>query len=109
METVIYEDFKKLDIRVGTIKEAEKIEKSDKLLKLMIDIGEEDLRQIVSGIAEYYTPKALIGRQLLVLINLEPKSLMGVESNGMILAANDQGIPVWISPEKHVKEGIAIS
>lgn len=109
METITYEDFKKLDIRVGTIKQAKKIEKSEKLLKLMIDTGDEELRQIVSGIAEYYTPKALVGRQLLVLVNLEPKTLMGVESNGMILAANDKGSPVWISPEKYVKEGVQIS
>lgn len=109
METITYEDFKKLDIRVGTIKQAEKIEKSEKLLKLMIDTGDEDLRQIVSGIAEYYTPKALVGRQLLVLVNLEPKELMGVESRGMILAANDNSSPVWVSPEKFVEEGVSIS
>lgn len=109
METITYEDFKKLDIRVGTIKEAEKVEKSNKLLKLLIDVGDNEPRQVVSGIAEYYIPKSLVGRQLLVLVNLESKAIMGIESKGMILAANAQGTPIWISPERQVKEGVSIS
>ena len=86
-EVVSFDDFGKMDIRVVTIKEAEKIAKTKKLLKLTIDTG-IDTRTIVSGIAEYYTPEELVGRQMLVLVNLEPRELKGVLSQGMILMAD---------------------
>jgi methionyl-tRNA synthetase len=87
---VTFDDFKKLDLRVAEIKVAEKIEKSDRLLKLTVMAPEE--RTVVAGIAEYYNPEDLIGRQVIMVANLEPAKLMGVTSHGMILAArNEQG------------------
>ena len=103
MDYINFEDFKKIDIRVGKIISAEKIEGSDKLLKLQVDFGEEK-RQIVSGIAQFYEPDSLIGKECPFAFNLAPKSLMGVESQGMILAADDDG-PVLMSPDKEIKPG----
>lgn len=89
-----------MDIRAATILEAEKIAKTKKLLKLVIDTG-IDRRTIVSGIAEHYTPEELVGRQVLVLVNLEPRELRGVLSQGMILMAQDSsGKLVLLSPGK---------
>ncbi len=87
-ESVSFDDFQKMDIRVSTILEAEKVAKTKKLLKLTIDTG-IDKRVIVSGIAEHFTPEELVGRQVLVLVNLEPRMLRGIESKGMILMAED--------------------
>lgn len=104
-----YDDFAKMDIRVGTILAAEKVAKTKKLLKLTIDTG-IDQRTIVSGIAEYYTPEEIIGKQVSVLVNLAPKALKGIESQGMILMAeNLDGSLSFISPEKPIKPGGTIS
>lgn len=104
-----YDDFAKMDIRVGTILAAEKVAKTKKLLKLTIDTG-IDQRTIVSGIAEYYTPEEIIGKQVSVLVNLAPKALKGIESQGMILMAeNLDGSLSFISPEKPIKSGGTIS
>ena len=101
---ISYDEFSKLDIKIGTIISAEKIEGTDKLLKLEIDLGNEK-RQLVAGIAEMYLPKDLIGKQIPILTNLEPKKLKGVESQGMILAADVGGKPVLLHPEKEVPPG----
>ena len=107
-EVVSFDDFGKMDIRVVTIKEAEKIAKSKKLLKLTIDTG-IDTRTIVSGIAEYYTPEELVGRQVLVLVNLEPRELKGVLSQGMILMGQDAtGKLVLLSPTDKVGSGTIV-
>ena len=104
-----YDDFAKMDIRVGTILAAEKVAKTKKLLKLTIDTG-IDQRTIVSGIAEYYKPEEIIGKQVSVLVNLAPKALKGIESQGMILMAeNLDGSLSFISPEKPVNPGGTIS
>ena len=104
-----YDDFAKMDIRVGTILAAEKVAKTKKLLKLTIDTG-IDQRTIVSGIAEYYKPEEIIGKQVSVLVNLAPKALKGIESQGMILMAeNLDGSLSFISPEKPIKAGGTIS
>lgn len=104
-----YDDFAKMDIRVGTILAAEKVAKTKKLLKLTIDTG-IDQRTIVSGIAEYYSPEEIIGKQVSVLVNLAPKALKGIESQGMILMAeNLDGSLSFISPEKPIKNGGIIS
>mgnify|MGYP001529994297 CR=1 FL=1 len=87
-ETTTFDDFQKMDIRVSTILAAEKVAKTKKLLKLTVDTG-IDKREIVSGIAEYYTPEELVGKQVLVLVNLEPRELKGILSRGMILMAQD--------------------
>lgn len=104
-----YDDFAKMDIRVGTILAAEKVAKTKKLLKLTIDTG-IDKRTIVSGIAEYYSPEEIIGKQVSVLVNLAPKALKGIESQGMILMAeNLDGSLSFISPEKSIRNGGTIS
>jgi methionyl-tRNA synthetase len=81
------EDFAKVEMRVGEVKSAERVPNADKLLKLMVDIGTET-RQIVAGIAEVYAPEKLVGRKVVVVVNLAPRKLRGVESNGMIVAAS---------------------
>ncbi|MDR0511264.1 MAG: methionine--tRNA ligase [Rikenellaceae bacterium] len=107
-ETVSFEDFGRMDIRVATIVAAERVEKTKKLLKLTIDAG-VDRRVIVSGIAEYYAPEELVGRQALVLVNLEPRELRGVLSQGMILMASDAtGRLVLLSPTDRVASGATV-
>jgi len=104
-----YDDFAKLDIRVGTILEAEKVAKSDKLLKFLIDDGIEK-RIILSGIAKYFTPEEMIGKQVTFLANLAPRKIMGVESNGMILMAEDRdGSLALLQPHKAVWNGGPVS
>ena len=104
-ENIQFEDFMKMDIRVGKIIAAEKVAKTKKLMKLTVDTG-IDQRTIVSGIAEHYTPEEVIGCQVSVLINLEPKPLKGIVSQGMILMAeNADGTLSFVSPDKEVKPG----
>lgn len=103
-----YDDFGKMDIRVGTILEAEKVAKTKKLLKLKIDTG-IDQRTVVSGIAEYYEPENLIGKQVSILVNLAPKNLKGIESQGMILCAeNADGSLSIVQPDQKVKNGAEV-
>ncbi len=105
---VSFDDFQKMDIRVSTILAAEKVAKTKKLLKLTIDTG-IDKRTIVSGIAEYYTPESLVGRQVLVLANLAPREIKGIESRGMILMAEDAlGRLVLVQPEDKTMSGAMI-
>lgn len=100
-ESISYDDFTKMDIRVGEILIAEKVEKADKLLKLTIDTG-IDKRIVVSGIAEHYTPEEIIGKKVSVLVNLAPRKIKGIESCGMILMAeNSKGKLVFVQPEKN--------
>ncbi len=104
-DDIEFDDFMKMDIRVGTIIECEKVAKTKKLLKLQIDTG-IDLRTVVSGIAEYYRPEELIGKQVSILVNLAPKKLRGIESQGMILCAeNADGSLSIVQPDKKVKNG----
>ncbi len=102
-----FKDFEKLDLRVGKIIEAEAVERSDKLLKLKINIGEED-RQVLSGIAEFYNPEELINKQVVIVANLEPRSMMGFESQGMVLAVGKEK-PVLLIPEEEVDTGLKIT
>jgi methionyl-tRNA synthetase len=107
-DPVSFDDFTKLDIRTATILEAEKVPKTTKLLKLKIDAG-IDVRNIVSGIAEYYVPEAIIGKQISIIANLEPRKIMGIESKGMILMAEDKdGKLVMVSPVEKVGNGSTI-
>ena len=108
-DTIKFEDFTKLDIRTATILEAEKMPKSDKLLKLRVDLGSEQ-RTVLSGIAKYYTPEEVIGRQVLVLANLAPRKMMGVPSEGMILMAeNAEGELCFVSPKEGWGNGFGVS
>jgi len=104
METVSFDDFKKLDIRIGKIISAEKVDGSDKLLKLEVDFGIDE-RQIIAGIAQFYAPEALIGKECPFAYNLTPRTLKGLESQGMILCSSDNGSPVLIHPDKEVPPG----
>ncbi len=100
-----YDDFAKMDIRIGTIVTAEKVAKTKKLLKLTIETG-IDTRTVVSGIAEYFEPEKIIGKQVTMLVNLAPKMLKGIESQGMILMAeNEEGTLVFVSPEMKINNG----
>ena len=102
---VSYEEFSTMDIRIGTILEAEKVAKTKKLLKLKIDTG-IDHRTVVSGIAEYFQPEEIIGKQVSILVNLAPRNIKGIDSQGMILMAEDaDGKLVFINPSAMVKNG----
>lgn len=111
MEYISFEEFKKMDIRIGTIREVEPIPETDKLLRCQIDFNEVDeegnkkLRQIISGIKEYYPEiEKLIGKQVLYIVNLEPRMIKGFESNGMLMAVgNDK--PIFLIPEENVESG----
>lgn len=104
-----FDDFSKLDIRIGTILEAEKVAKSDKLLKFLIDDGIEK-RTILSGIAKHYSPEEMLGKQVTFIANLAPRKMMGVESNGMILMAEDRdGSLALLQPNKNVWNGASVS
>ena len=88
--TISIDDFMKVELRVAKVLQAERVPKSTRLLKLLVDVGSEQ-RTIVAGIAESYEPEALVGRTVVVVFNLKPAKLMGVESNGMVLAASPEG------------------
>lgn len=104
-----YDDFAKLDLRTGTIVAAEKVEKADKLLKLEIDLGFEK-RTIVSGIAQHYDPATIVGKRVVVVANLAPRKMRGIESNGMILMAEDaDGSLQFIASDKEVQNGSIVS
>jgi methionyl-tRNA synthetase len=103
------DEFFKTKLVVGTIREAEQVPKSKKLVRLMVDLGEAELRQLVAGIAERYEAADLVGRQIVVVSNLKPAKLMGVESKGMLLAANLEGVPYLLSPDAEVPPGTVVS
>lgn len=109
------DDFIKIELRVGTVLEASEIEGSERLLKLIVDLGEEEPRQILSGIKEWYAPEDLVDRQFVFIANLEPRKMMGLESQGMILAAegdpstsSGQGKPMPLIPSEKVPSGSKI-
>lgn len=93
MEEITFDEFKRMDLRVGEILEAERVEGTQKLLKLEVDIGTEK-RQMIAGIADVYPPETLIGKKIIVVANLQPATIRGVESQGMLLAADVNGIPI---------------
>ena len=100
-------DFAKVELKIGRVVAAERGKKSEKLIKLQVDTGEP--RQIVAGIGKAYTPDGLVGKSIVVVTNLQPAKLMGVESQGMLLAATgSDGVPVILMPEKDVEEGSKI-
>ena len=107
-ETISYDDFAKLDLRVGEIKAAEPVPKSKKLLKLSVKIGPEE-RQIIGGLADHYAPEELVGRQVIVVANLAPAKLMGLESQGMLLAAVDGESLALLVPDKKMPSGTSVS
>jgi methionyl-tRNA synthetase len=108
MDTIPYDDFAKLDIRLGTVESAEEVPGSEKLLKLVVNMGEEK-RTLMAGIRKQYMPDQLIGRQIAILFNLEPRRIFGTESHGMILAAEDSdGKLSVLSPDKGMGNGAKV-
>lgn len=101
---ITLDDFKKVELKVAKVLSAEKVEGSEKLLKLEVDLGGEK-RQIIAGIGKAYEPDSLLGKQIIIVANLEPRSLMELESQGMVLAANSESGPVLIMPDKEVVLG----
>jgi methionyl-tRNA synthetase len=108
-DEIQFDDFAKIDLKVGTILSAEKVEKADKLLKLQVDLGFET-RTIVSGIAMHFDPAAIVGKQVTVVTNLAPRKMKGIESQGMILTAEDRdGKLRLLKPEEAVSPGSSVS
>lgn len=104
LSQITIEDFAKVQMRVGQVLEAEKIENSRKLIKLKVDIGTE-VRQVVAGIAEAYEPAGLLNKKVVIVANLKSAKLMGIESNGMIVAASVDGKPVLATFTEEVPNG----
>jgi methionyl-tRNA synthetase len=113
--TINFDDFLKLDLRVATIVEAEPHPDADRLLKLQVDVGELGRRQICAGIKQFYDPESLVGRQIVIVANLEPRKIRGEESNGMLLAAsrsdaegNTEDVIV-LAPSREAPNGATVS
>lgn len=104
---ITLEDFAKVELKIGKVLGAQRVEKSNKLIVMKVDTGEE--RQIVAGIGKAYTPEELIGKTIVVVTNMQPATLMGIKSHGMLLAASDdEGNLSAISPEKEIKAGARV-
>jgi methionine--tRNA ligase beta chain len=108
-DKIKYEDFAKLDIRVAEILTAEEVTGKDKLLKLTISLNEESPRTILAGIKQYYPINELKGKKIIVIANLEPRELAGIESNGMLLAASDNNDIILLTTDKNASPGSKIS
>lgn len=110
-EIITYNDFSKLDLRVARIKNAEEIPNADKLYKLTIDVGELGERIICAGIKQHYDKDDLIGKEIIIVANLEPRKMKGIESQGMLLAASneDHSKVILLKPGKDIEEGSKIS
>ncbi len=104
MENVTFDDFKKLNIKIGQITSAKKHENANKLLVLQIDLGSET-RQIIAGGAEFHKPESLIGKQVPVLLNIAPKMIRGIEGHGILLAVDFNNQPCFLTPEEQVPVG----
>jgi methionine--tRNA ligase beta chain len=107
MDMISFEDFKKVEIRIGKVIVCEKVENADKLLKLQVDFGDFQ-RQIVSGIAESFTPEELIGKKLPFIVNLEYRKFKGQESQGMLMAIDADDKTILLEPGEAVKEGAEV-
>jgi methionyl-tRNA synthetase len=107
-QTISFDDFTKLELKVGSVLEAEEVAGSEKLIKLKVDLGEESPRQILAGVKQWYSPEDLVGSQVVVVANLEPRMMMGLESQGMLLAADGEEGPVFLTIPKQVPPGSGI-
>ena len=107
VEQISFDEFKKMELRVGTVKSADRVPGADKLLQLTVDLGTEE-RPVVAGIAQWYSPEDLVGRQIVVVTNLAPATIRGVESRGMLLAADVNGTAVLLQPDKEVPTGSGV-
>ncbi len=111
MEYINIDDFSKIEIKIGQIIEAEKLEESNKLLKLRVDFGGDDLRQVLSGIAKWYNAEDIINKKFAFVTNLEPRSMLGYESQAMILASQDENTNIVsvLTPDKDVSPGSKVN
>lgn len=107
MPTINIDDFSKVELKVGVVLEAESIEESEKLIKLKVDLGEEKPRQVLAGLKLYYKPEYFIGKQFIFVANLEPRLMMGLESQGMILCTDSEK-PIPLKPSSKVVPGSKI-
>jgi len=107
-EYVSFEEFQKIDLRVATIKEAEKVKKTDKLINLTIEVG-DTTKTIVAGVAEHYKPEDLVGKQIVVVNNLQPTTIRGIESQGMLLAARENDQLTLLTTDSNINSGSKIS
>jgi methionine--tRNA ligase beta chain len=105
---ITIDDFRKVELRIATVKAAEPHPNADRLMVLQVDLGGEE-RQICAGIRNHYTPEDLLGKQIVVVANLEPAKLRGLESQGMLLAASDDGRVIILTPERPVQPGAKVS
>ena len=108
---ITYEDFAKLDLRIAKVLSCERVEGSEKLLKLQVDLNEPDLpagRQVIAGIGKVYDPESLVGKSIVIVANLEPRTMMGVESQGMLLAAGDVDNLSILTVEKEIASGTKV-
>ena len=107
--TITYEDFVKLDFRIGTVSFAEPVEKSDRLLALTVDLGEDyGKREILAGVAQFYKAEELVGKKLIFLANLEHRKMMGRESQGMMIAVDHDSRPILIEVDTQVENGATL-
>lgn len=107
-ELIDIEYFKKIKLRVARVEAAEAVPKSKRLLKLQVDLGTHGKRQVLAGIAQFTTPEAIIGKQIVIVANLKPAQLMGLESQGMMLAAGDETIVALLAPDREVPPGSSV-
>lgn len=105
---ISFDDFSKVELKVGTVLEAEDVEGSEKLIKLKVDLGEEEPRQVLAGVKQWYKPEDFVGKQVVVVANLEPRIMMGLESQGMMLAADTEDGPIFLTVPKKVSPGIKV-
>lgn len=105
MDTITYEDFLKVELRVGTITKSERVPKSNKLLKLEVYFGEHGTRTILAGIGKVYDPDAIVGTKIVAVMNLAPRQMMGIESHGMLLAAHGEGDHLGLATVMGVPDG----
>ncbi len=108
-EYLSIDEFSKIEARIGVVLSAEAVEGSEKLIRLMLDFGEEKPRQILSGIRKWYEPNTLVGKRMLFVVNLAPRMMMGMESQGMLMAVDGlDGQPVFLVPEEPVTPGARV-
>ena len=108
MDKISLNDFAKLELKVGTVLESEEVEGSEKLIKLQVDLGENAPRQILAGVKQWYKLEDFVGKQVVVVANLEPKMMMGLESQGMMLAADSKEGPIFLTVPKKVPSGTKV-
>lgn len=108
LEYIDIDTFKRVDLRVGLVKQAEKVPGSEKLIRLVVDLGELGNRQIIAGLAKWYKPEDFVGKYIVVVANMKPRKMMGYESQGMLLAT-DTDPPVIITVEREVKPGARLT